>query len=614
MTSGNNRYKADLRDYRFLLFEQFGIDSILGKAPYAGWGADECNMILDEVYRFACEVTGPINQTGDAEGCRIEDGRVKTPKGYKEAWNAIYEAGWATISVPTEFGGQGAPSSLAALSAEMLSGSNAAFNMYPGLALGAADVIMHFGTDRQKELYVHRMMGGTWGGTMCLTEPHAGSDVGAASSTARKNDDGTYTISGTKIFISGGDHDMAENIIHLVLARVEGAPLGTKGLSLFIVPRLKVNDQGELLGDNDVRVPSIEHKMGINGSATCVVQFGDEGNCRGELVGTTENHGMMQMFKMMNGARISVGIQGIGVGSAAYLAALEYAKERKQGSSIKNFKDPTAPRATIIEHPNVRQDLLDMKARVEGIRAMIVKLSMHQDRVKLADAANDPDGAVYHQSQVDLLTPLVKAYGSEQAFRICDRAIQTLGGSGFLKDYPVEQYCRDSKIFAIYEGTTAIQSLDLVTRKLTQAGGANAKAFFADITKFAAANKEHPVLSDAVKILEKAANVTGMTAFTFAGWAQQQQFGRIPLASERFLEMMSEVTCAWLLLEQAVIAVEKLPSVPAGHPDRAFYEGKKYAALYYARNVLPGVFNKAETIKHMDTSAIDIPDEAFAAI
>jgi len=613
VSTGINRYKADLRDFRFLMFEQFGMSELLGKAPFAAWGADECSMVLDEVYRFACDVTGPLNSIGDSQGCRIENGRVKTPEGFKDAWNKLYEAGWAVLQMPETLGGQGAPHVLAALTNEMLSGSNPAFNMYPGLALGAAEVIAHFGTDRQREVFSKRMLDGTWGGTMCLTEPQAGSDVGAASTTAKKLDDGTYRIKGTKIFISGGDHDMADNVVHLVLARVDGAPAGTKGLSLFIVPRVRTNDDGTLGTTNDVAVPSIEHKMGINGSATCVVTFGDEDQCVGELVGNVENHGMMQMFKMMNGARINVGIQGIGVASAAYLNALEYARERKQGSSITNFKDPNAPRAAIIEHPNVRQDLLDMKARVEGIRAMIVKLSYHQDLVHAAESRGDGNAA-YHQSQVDLLTPLVKAYSSEQAFRVCEKAIQVHGGMGFTRDYPVEQACRDSKIFAIYEGTTAIQSMDLVTRKLMQNGGANAKAFFEDIGRFIEANRENTLLADSVKNLEKAHKAVGATGMTFMQWFTSGQLGRIPLVSEKFLDMMSELCVGWLLLEQAAIAQAKSAEVAKDHPDAAFYQGKIASAVYYARNVLPSVVTRSMVIAAGDMTAIEISDAAFATV
>ncbi len=456
-----NRYRADLRDFRFLFFEQFDLHSVLGKEPYAEWGAEECDMVLDEVYRFVCDVIGPLNSTGDEQGCRIEDGRVITPDGFKGAWDKLWEAGWRTVAAPSRWGGQDAPSMVGSFVEEMLCGANTAFTMYTGLSLSAAELILEFGTEAQKKNYVPKMLSGEWTGTMCLTEPHAGSDVGSASSGARRNDDGTYSVQGTKIFISGGDNDLGENVIHLVLARIEGAEAGTKGLSLFIVPRVRLNEDGSLGDSNDVTVPSIEHKMGINGSATCVMNFGDEGGCIGEVVGGVEHQGIRQMFHMMNAARIGVGIQGQGlsVASAAYLSALEYARERKQGASVKQFKDANAPRVPILEHPNIRRDLLGMKARVEGVRALVMKLSNHGDRLR-ATQGKDDESEAYHKGQVDLLTPLVKAYGTDAAFEVSSRAIQVYGGHGYLKDYPVEQYCRDSKIFQIYEGTNFIQSMD----------------------------------------------------------------------------------------------------------------------------------------------------------
>ncbi len=304
-----NRYKADLRELRFLLFEQFKLGEVLGQAPFEAWGPDEVSMVLDAAYQFACEVLGPLNAVGDREGCRLENGVVKTPAGFKEAWDRFYEGGWKTLGSSIEHGGQGAPASLSVLVEELLSGANTAFGMYPGLAAGAGEVISLFGTPAQKERYLHSMFNGKAGGTMCLTEPQAGSDVGSATTTAQKRADGTYSIRGTKIFISGGDHDLADNVVHLVLARVDGAPPGTKGLSLFIVPKIRVNDDGSLGQPNDVTVGSIEHKMGINGSCTCVLNFGESDGCVGELVGLVENHGMPQMFRMMNGARILVGIQ-----------------------------------------------------------------------------------------------------------------------------------------------------------------------------------------------------------------------------------------------------------------------------------------------------------------
>jgi alkylation response protein AidB-like acyl-CoA dehydrogenase len=426
--------------------------------------------------------------------------------------------------------------------------------MYPGLTLGAAELIEGFGTHDQKERYLRRMFTGEWAGTMCLTEPHAGSDVGSARTSAVKRPDGTYAIKGTKIYISGGDQDITENIVHMVLARVQGAPAGTKGLSLFIVPKKRLAADGSLVS-NDVQCASIEHKMGINGSTTAVLNFGDTDDCVGELVGTTENLGMPQMFRMMNGARIAVGVQSVSVASSAYLNALEYAKDRKQGSSIAQWKDATAPRVSIIEHPDVRRMLLDMKSRVEGIRALIVKLAYHLDAVR-ATQGKDDAAAAMHQGQVDLLVPLVKAYGSDQAFRVCETAIQTYGGAGYTRDYPVEQYARDAKIFSIYEGTNHIQAMDLVARKLMQAGGANLQTFLGDVGGFVAANREHPALGGAVKELGAAQEALSGTAMQLLGWSQGGQLAMVPVAANRFLEMMSETAVGYLLLDGAKVALD----------------------------------------------------------
>jgi alkylation response protein AidB-like acyl-CoA dehydrogenase len=611
-----NRYKADLREIRFLLFEQFRLDELLGTGPFEAWGRDDVLMAMDGAYKFACEVFGPLNAVGDRVGCRIEGGRVTTPPGFKEAWKRLYEAGWKSVALSSAHDGQGGPFSLYIVLDEFLAGANTALHMYSGLAYGAAEVIEHFGTSRQRDIYMRRMFAGQWGGTMCLTEPHAGSDVGSARTTAVKQADGRYLLRGTKIYITGGDHDLAENIVHLVLARIEGAPPGTKGLSLFIVPTIRVNDDGSLGQPNDVVVGSIEHKMGIIGSATCVLNFGESDGCLGELVGTVEHQGMPQMFRLMNGARISVGMQGVAVASSAYLNALEYAKDRKQGSSILQWKDPTAPRVSIIEHPDVRRMLLDMKSRVEGIRALIIKLTRHQDAVAVHQGKDDR-AASYHQGQVDLLVPLVKAYGSDQGFRVCETAIQTYGGAGYTKDYPVEQYCRDAKIFSIYEGTNHIQAMDLVGRKLGQAGGANLQAFLNDIAEFVKANEKHPVLAAGVKELREAHEAVAGTAMRMLSWFQMGKMPMVPLAANRFLEMMSEVAVGWLLLDAAVIslkAIEKLPAGEEGEKDRLFYQGKRHAAMYYALNVLPHAKLSAEILGREDASALEIPTEAFASL
>lgn len=607
MSQPINRYKANLRDFSFLLFEQFGLEEMLGKAPFADWGREEVETVLDEVYGWVQKVLGPYNSIGDHEGCRIEDGSVKVPTGFKESWKALYEAGWRSLSVAPEYGGQGGPFTLSILAEEMMCGANTSFNMYPALTHGAAEVITEFGTDEQKATYITKMTNGSWSGTMCLTEAHAGSDVGSAMTKATRRADGKYDLKGTKIYITAGDHDMAQNIIHLVLARTPDAPPGTKGLSLFIVPKTRLDGT-----PNDVTVGGIEQKMGIKASATCILNFGDNDGCIGEVVGAEEQRGIAQMFHLMNFARIGVGMQGLAVASSAYLNALEYAKDRRQGSSIKQWKDASAPRVPIIEHADVRRMLLDMKSRTEGIRALAVKLTMHVDRAyTLEKTGGDKALIEYHQGQVDLLVPLLKAYGSDQAFTICATAIQVYGGAGFLKDWPVEQYCRDSKILSIYEGTNHIQALDLVGRKLMSRGGANVTAFTKDVNTFIAANKEHPVYKDAVAVLAQAMEALGASGAKFMMWFGGGKMEMVPLAANRFLEMMSEAVVGWLLLDAGVRASAAVEKVAEGHPDRAFYDGKKYAALYYAQNVLPGVAAKAQLLAREDRSSLEIPLAAF---
>ncbi|HKA86133.1 MAG TPA: acyl-CoA dehydrogenase [Haliangiales bacterium] len=612
MTQALNRYRANLRELKFVLFEQLGLDDVLGKEPYAAWGRAEVEMVVEEIDRFVREVLGPLNPVGDRVGCKIVDGHVVTPPGYKEAWTKLYAGGWKTIAVSEAHGGQGAPRTLHAVVEEFLSGANAAFTMYPGLTEGAAELLAAFGTPDQKARYLGKMFSGTWAGTMCLTEPQAGSDVGAATTSARKLPDGTYAIKGTKIYISCGDHDLAENIIHMVLARIDGAPPGTKGLSLFIVPKNRVDASGAIDGGNDVVTASIEHKLGINGSATAVLQFGENDRCVGELVGGVEHSGMMQMFRMMNGARIGVALQGLALGSTAYLNAVDYAKERKQGPHYTQFKDAHAPRVPIIDHPDVRRMLLDMKSRVEGIRALILKLALHQDKATQLRGKDDAKAA-YHQGQIDLLVPIVKAYASDQAFRVCETALQTFGGAGYLKDHPVEQYLRDSKIFSIYEGTNHIQAMDLVGRKLPQNAGANLRAFLADVGGFVAAHGSHPTIGPEVAALGQAAEALSMVAGHFLAWLSERKLGLVPLAANRFLEMMAETAVGWLLLDGARVADAALAKLPSGdsHSDRAFYEGKVKGALYFARNVLPMVYAKAKVLATEDMTALDMPEASF---
>jgi alkylation response protein AidB-like acyl-CoA dehydrogenase len=565
-------------------------------------------MTLDQSRQFTTEVTGPLNAFADSVGVKVVNGQAITPEGFKEAFTKLYEVGMRQIALPEEHGGASGPSALGVLSEEMLSGSNVAFSMYSGLSLGAAEVISSFGTKKQQETYLGHMFSGRWAGTMCLTEPQAGSDVGAATTKATRTPDGRFRISGTKIFISSGDHDLAENIVHLVLARIEGAPAGTKGLSLFIVPKLQVNADGSSGASNDVLLGGLEHKMGIVANATCTLNFGENDACYGELVGGAENEGMKQMFLLMNRARLAVAIQSLGVASQAYLCALAYAKERKQGPSIAHFKDPNAPKTAIINHPDVRRMLLEMKAKVEGIRALIVRVASHNDRARIA-AGKDDDAVAFHKGQIELLTPIAKAYASDQAFHVGELAVQVHGGAGFIKDYGVEQDIRDAKIFSIYEGTNHIQSMDLVARKLGQRGGANLQALITEIQTFCETHREHPALAKEVAHLSAATEVILGGAMRFMGWGQSNNLAMVALNANRYLEMFSEVVVGYLLLQGATIAHEALAK---GSSEKDFYEGKQKAAIWFARNVLPLVPAKGELLGQEDDSAVTIDNGAFA--
>ena len=607
-------YKADLRAIRFTLWDHLGVDRLFALERYAHLSRPECDAIIDQAYRFATEVSGPLNSSGDRTGCRIEGGRVVTPPGFREAWQRLFEVGLLPFTIPIDAGGFGGPSAVGVVLQELQSGANTAFQMYAGLTHGAADLLEHCALDEDRKRFLPPMLEGRFAGTMCLSEPHAGSDVGATRTRARHLEGNVYAITGTKCWISAGDHDLAENIVHLVLARIEGAPAGTKGLSLFIVPKIWVNDDGSLGEPNDVSTASIEHKLGIRASATAVLSFGDSGHCRGILVGGRPHDGMRQMFRMMNGARIAVGVQGIAVAATAYLNALAYARERQQGSSIRNFKDPNAPRVSILEHADIRRLLLEMKAKVEGTRALAIKLALHAD---FARALADTDAAAArHEGQVDLLTPVVKAYGSDQAFRIAEMAVQIYGGAGFVEDHPVEQYLRDAKIFSIYEGTNHIQALDLVSRKLGARGGENFSDFLKDVGGFVAEHATRPGLAAELGKLGETASALQRAAGALMEFFMGGKLDQVTLVASPFLNVLAEVAVAHLLLEAAVVAEARLrhEEDDLAHEDVEFYRGKVLAAKYFANYVLPQTNARVAAIVAADRSPLDIPDGGFASV
>jgi alkylation response protein AidB-like acyl-CoA dehydrogenase len=616
-----NFFKADRRSLEFTLFEHFRVQDVLDPAfsdYYAHLKKEDIDAVIDQALRFCNEMTGPLNGAGDTAGCVLKDGQVITPKGFKEAWAKLYELGLPNFMVSLEHGGFQGPQAVNVILGEVQSGANTSFMMYPSLTHGALELIETFALESERKKFVEPMMNGRFSGTMCLSEPQAGSDVGMATTKAVRIEGNRYKIQGTKCWISGGDHDMAENVVHMVLARVEGAPSGTKGISLFIVPKYRVNDDGSVGKPNDVVTTSIEHKLGIKASTTAVLAFGENDGCEGYLCGDTENVGMKQMFQMMNGARIAVGVQGLAVAATAYLNALAYARERQQGSSVKAFKDPNAPRVAIIEHSDVRRMLMEMKSKVEGMRSLAVKLAHHADmaialRNKSGKTQEDEDAAIYHQGQVDLLTPIVKAYCSDQAFRVCELAIQTYGGAGYVKDNPVEQYLRDAKIFSIYEGTNHIQALDLVVRKLRHRDGKDLDDFVQGISKFVTQHRDDPAVGEEVKALAAtAANLqeAGVAQIQYMMTGKLDQF---TLSASPFLEAMSHVTVAYLLLEAAIIAErERTQDEEQSQEEFDFYAGKVMSAKFYVNFVLPQADALCRIIKSGDRSALDIPDRGFS--
>jgi len=609
-----NHYKHDLRSIEFTLYEHMKVQELFELDYYSHLSREECDAVVEQAVRFCEEYMGPINGPADREGCKLENGVVTTPVGFKEAWSKFYELGLSNFVVPMSEGGFQGPSSVGIVLHELFSGANTSLNMYPSLTLGAMELVATFARPEDRERLLEPMMNGRFAGTMCLSEPQAGSDVGMAATKAVKLEGNRYKIKGSKCWISAGDHDLSENIIHLVLARVEGAPPGTQGISLFIVPKYKLNADGSSGELNDVKTASIEHKLGIRASATAVLSFGDDDNCEGFLCGDQENVGMKQMFQMMNNARIIVGVQGLAVASSAYLNALAYAREREQGSSIKAFKDPTAPRVAIIAHSDVRRMLMEMKSKVEGMRALVTKLAKHQD-MAAALAEKDPDTASYHKGQVDLLTPIVKAYCSDQSFRVCELAIQTYGGAGYVEDNPVEQYLRDAKIFSIYEGTNHIQALDLVVRKLRGRKGQDLMDFTSNMTEFVQKNSADPGIGPEVRGLGAAGQALQEAGASIMEYMMSGKLDQLTLCASPFLEAMSEITVAHLLLEAAVIAEEcRTQDEDQCQEDFDFYAGRVMSAKFFCNFVLPTVHAKVAAIKSADRSALDIPDRGFSTV
>ena len=599
---------ADRRDVDFVLHEQLGVESLAEHERFEEFNRKVIDLIISEARTLALKEILPTQEDGDRIGARFDNGTVTLPESFHKAWAALREGEWLALTEEPEWGGQGMPRSVASAATSFLQSANFAFLMYAGLSHGAGKLIETFGTDAQKKLFVKKLYTGEWTGTMLLTEPQAGSDVGALETTATPNGDGTYSIVGNKIFASSGEHDLVENIIHPVLARIEGAPAGTAGISLFIVPKVWVNEDGSLGAPNDVACTGIEEKMGIHGNVTASISLGSKGQCRGLLLGEP-NKGMRSMFLMMNDARLMVGDQALASASAAYLYALDYARTRVQGRDLRNIRDKEAPGVPIIRHPDVRRMLMTMKVYVEGLRSLSLYIAHTFDRLTLAEDAAERTRL---QGIVDFLIPIAKAYTTERSFQVCDLAVQVYGGYGYIKEYPVEQLLRDTRITPIYEGTNGIQAMDLLFRKLGQNGGRPILDLAEEIRDVIAAAADVERTAEMADALEKAlirfeevARHLGATAM----------FGELPVAAVHahpFLEVAGDVIMGWLLLWRARTAAEALED-GAKRKDEAFYEGQIRSAEFYVRNLLPVILGKMEVILSSSSVPVDIPEAAFAA-
>ncbi len=615
-----SHYKSNLRDIEFNLFEVFNTQDHLGSGPYAEFTTETAQMLLAEVDRFSREsVWADSFVPTDRTPLELsEEGDVTVPEELHQALQAYYDAGWHTLPLPTHLGGYGAPPSIRWATTEFFAGGHATASLWPIGALMSM-IIDRIGTEGQKSRFAHSMVNDRWGGTMVLTEPDAGSDVGAGTTKAtfveNAGDDDLgdiYHIEGIKRFITSADYQGHANTIHLVLARPDGAVAGTKGLSLFIVPKYLVNEDGSLETDrNGVRVSNIEKKMGIKGSATCELTMGDKQPCVGYLAGNIHD-GIAQMFQVIEYARMMVGTKAMATLSTGYLNSLDYAKLRVQGPDMLQMTDKTAPKVEIINHPDVRRLLMEQKAHAEGMRALVMFTGWVQDKAALVEGEEHVDWI----KREDLMLPMVKGYCSEKAYELLAQSLQVFGGSGFTKDYPIEQYIRDAKIDTLYEGTTAIQSLDLFFRKVARDNGVTL-LWLAEQIK-AVADEGLDSLVDERKALGQALeSVNGhlgkMVEWTMAsmeGGEKAKELYKTGLQSVSLLNSLTEVVIGWLLLRQATVAANALEG-EVSETDKHFYEGKLAIARYWGQAVLPKVKLRTELAQAEDGFLMDVPAEAF---
>lgn len=594
---------ADLRDVEFVLFEQMEIEKLSQHERFADFNRKMINMIISEARQLAIKEILPTQKDGD-DGCVFEDGVVKVPESFHRLYELYREGEWLAMSDdPETCGGGGMPHTLYLVANEFFIGANISFMLYNGLTHGAAKLVEHFGTEEQKRIYLKRMMSGEWAGTMLLTEPEAGSDVGALTTSAVKNEDGTYSITGNKIFISGGEHNMTENIIHPVLARIEGAPAGTRGISLFLVPKYRVNDDGSLGEFNDVVCTGIEEKMGLHGNSTASLTLGGKGQCIGTLLGT-ENKGMSAMFVMMNEARQLVGQQGFCLATTSFLHALNYARERIQGVNIQN---PKGGNVTIIEHPDVRRQLLLMKSYIEGMRSLIYYSGMCFDTVATTD---DEDERAMTQRIIEILTPIIKGYITDKAWEVCSHGVQVYGGYGYTKEYPVEQLLRDARILMIYEGTNGIQALDLFNRKMKMDDGKPFIAFLSQIEKTIADARPVTGLTEMAGQLEEVLKAYQAMVIAIGQASMSEKMPNAVAQATPLLEATGDLVFGWMLLWRAAVASRALEK-GAKKKDQAFYEGQVKTAAFFFNNVIPVSLGKINAIERMNGAVLEIEDAAF---
>jgi len=598
-------FSVDLKDIRFVLFDVFRIQDLLHFKRYQHLDQDQMEAILNQAERMAVQVVFPVNRIADAHPPEYRNGQVIMPKAVHSAFREFCEAGWIPLTLEKEAGGLGLPESLATAIREIYNGASGGFFAFPSLSFGALHLIEAFGTERLKRVFLDKMLKGKFTGTMCLTEPEAGSYLADITTRAKRKGD-AFLIKGRKVFIGTGEHDLAENIVHCVLARIEGAPGGYRGVSLFAVPKFRVNEDGTRGVFNDVFCSGIESKMGHNGAPTAALHFGENDDCQGWLLGQ-EGQGLNQMFQMMNEMRLETATQGVGQAAAAYQMALAFAKERIQGLSHKRKKGDSLTQVSIIEHPDIRRNLLFMKVVVEGCRRLNVEAGLAIDRAK---AHEDERQKEFHEDLVEILTPICKAYASDMAFRVAETAVQTMGGYGYTKDYLVEQYLRDVKPASLYEGTNGIQAIDFQRRKLNLKGGRLFRNLIGEIEGFIRENVRHPFLGPSIRELEKAKGRMVETAGSFA--AKHEEDPGLPLSvAKPFLDLTGHILCTWMLLKSAVVADFMLSSSVQSEKDRSFYRGKILTAQFAVSNLLPQVDALAKTISSWDRSLLDMEEGAF---